>query len=171
MPHPLILQLRFARREFRRALRNVPAEDAVKRVGRLNSLGWSVGHLAWQEQKFFLNWGQGELPFPEIDRVFRAGAPATTPPLDEMWAAWTEITARADPWLDTLDSAGLQQPYLKRDGTPGARIIGALVLRTTYHYWYHLGENMALRKLLGHGQLPQFVGNIDEQAPYVPESG
>jgi len=28
---------------------------------------------------------------------------------------------------------------------------------------------MAHRKLLGHAGLPQFVGNIDDQAPYEPE--
>ena len=29
------------------------------------------------------------------------------------------------------------------------------------HYWYHTGENMAIRRVLGHMELPEFVGNID----------
>lgn len=49
MTHPLVKQLRFTRREFARALRTVEPEEAVKRVLPLNSLGWSIGHMAWQE--------------------------------------------------------------------------------------------------------------------------
>lgn len=29
---------------------------------------------------------------------------------------------------------------------------------------------MAIRQMLGHAQLPEFVGNIDDKAPYIPES-
>jgi len=39
-----------------------------------------------------------------------------------------------------------------------------------YHYWYHTGENAASRQLLGHTNLPEFVGNIDDEAPYRPEA-
>jgi len=39
----------------------------------------------------------------------------------------------------------------------------------TYHYWYHLGEAMAARQILGHSQLPDFVGDIDSLASYQPE--
>jgi hypothetical protein len=44
--------------------------------------------------------------------------------------------------------------------------VGNLIQRTTYHYWFHLGENMAIRQQLGHERLPQFVGNIDDEAPF-----
>ena len=171
MPHPLVEQLRFTRREFRRGLRNVPAEDGLKRVGRLNSLGWSVGHLAWQEQKYFLYWGSGSMPYPDIDKTFRSGAPGTTPDLGDMLEAWSAITALADPWLDTLSSSDLLAPYSKGGTTTGGRLMGNLVQRVIYHYWYHLGENMAVRKLLGHEGLGQFVGNIDDEATYTQETG
>ena len=36
----------------------------------------------------------------------------------------------------------------------------------TGHYWYHNGENQAIRQRLGHAELPQFVGNVDDEAPY-----
>ncbi|HET8986784.1 MAG TPA: DinB family protein [Trueperaceae bacterium] len=169
MPHPLVLQLRFTRNEFKRGLRGVPAADGTQRVGRLNSLGWSVGHLAWQEQKYFLYWGSGQMPYPDIDTTFRPGAPATTPDLSEMLAAWVEVTRLADPWLDTLTTADLLAPYSKGDTTTGGRLMGNLLQRTIYHYWYHLGENMAARKLMGHEGLGRFVGNIDGEATYTPE--
>ena len=54
MPHPLVDQLRFARSEFRRALAGVGEEDGAKRLLPMNSLGWMVGHLADQEQRYWL---------------------------------------------------------------------------------------------------------------------
>jgi hypothetical protein len=169
MPHPMVLQLRFTRSEFTRALSGVSAEDAERRVNDLNSLAWSVGHLAWQEQRYFLHEAQGWMVVPEVDR-FRSGAPASTPHLDETVAAWSAITAAADPWLDTLTMATIGAPYVKPDGSSGGRIVADLMQRTIYHYWFHLGQNIAVRKLLGHSPLPVFVGNIDAQAPYVAET-
>jgi hypothetical protein len=43
---------------------------------------------------------------------------------------------------------------------------GNLMLRTIYHYWFHTGENAAIRQQLGHANLPDFVGDLDEEAPY-----
>jgi len=37
-----------------------------------------------------------------------------------------------------------------------------------YHYWFHLGGAHAIRQLLGHPDLPQFVGDMAE-ALYSPE--
>ena len=37
-------------------------------------------------------------------------------------------------------------------------------MRNIYHYWYHTGENMAIRQQLGHMQLPEYVGDIDAKA-------
>jgi hypothetical protein len=167
--HPLVLQLRFTRSEFKRALRGLGEEEALRRFMPMNCISWNVGHLAWQEQRYFLYYGQGRLPWPEIDKLFAYGAPASTPALSEMLAAWTAITKAADPWLDTLTPAKLLEHITRRDGRPGQRIFGSLLQRVIYHYWYHTGENLAIRQMLGHGGLPEFVGNIDDRAPYLPE--
>jgi hypothetical protein len=102
MPHPLILQLRFTRSEFQRALVGISDADASRRFAPMNCIAWNVGHLAWQEQAYWLWAGQSRLPLPDIDKLFVPGAPASTPALSEMWAAWRTITEEADPWLDTL---------------------------------------------------------------------
>ena len=47
--------------------------------------------------------------------------------------------------------------------TPGTKLH-----RTTYHYWFHLGESQAIRQMLGPGRLPDFVGGFGE-AQYRPE--
>jgi hypothetical protein len=151
-----------------RSVKGVTGEDACKRLLPMNCLSWNVGHLAWQEQRYFLYYGQGELLLPEIDKAFAYGAPASTPTLKEVIAAWQTITKAADPWLDTLTSADLQGQVMSK-GKPLERIWGNLLQRVIYHYWYHTGENMAIRQMLGHEGLAQFVGNIDRQAPYRPD--
>ena len=168
MPHPLVLQLRFTRSEFQRALVGLTDSDTRRRFMPMNCLSWNIGHLAWQEQRYCLWRSQGQMLLPHINEMFAYGAPASTPPLDEMWAAWHTITEAADPWLDTLTTEKLQQ-HVIIDNQPSDLIFGSLLQRLIYHYWYHTGENMAIRQLLGHRDLPEFVGNIDDEAPYRPE--
>ncbi len=164
MPHPLVDQLRFTRSEFVRGLREVVDSDARQRLGPMNSVGWMVGHMAWQEQRYWLWRAQGQILIPQINELLAYGAPASTPPLDEMWAAWRTITEAADRWLDGVTGERLLAPLAE-----GLSSAGTYMLRTTYHYWYHLGEAMAVRQVLGNGQLPDFVGEIDELAPYRAE--
>ncbi len=168
MPHPLVLQLRFTRSEFQRALEGLTDDDARHRVMPMNCISWNIGHLAWQEQRYCLWRSQGLMPFPQINELFAYGAPASTPPLDEMWAVWHSITETADLWLDTLTTEKLLQ-HVIIDDQPSDLIFGSLLQRLIYHYWYHTGENMAIRQMLKHKDLPEFVGNIDDEAPYKPE--
>jgi uncharacterized damage-inducible protein DinB len=166
--HPLVKQLYFTRGEFMRGLKGLSEEDACHRLLPMNCISWNVGHLAWQEQRYFLYYGQDQLPFPEIENNFAYGAPASTPSLREMRESWRAITTAVDPWLETLTSEKLSQPFTRKDGQPGKRTFGSLLQRTIYHYWYHTGENLAIRQMLGHENLPQFVGNIDRNAPFEP---
>ena len=69
MSHPLVSQLRFTRSEFLRAVKGVSEVDAQKRLLPMNCLSWNVGHLAWQEQRYFLYYAQGQLILPEIHLI------------------------------------------------------------------------------------------------------
>jgi hypothetical protein len=170
MVHPLVDQLRFTRSEFERGLEGLTEDEARRRLMPMNCISWNVGHLAWQEQKYFLFYAQGQLPFPEINEEFAYGAAASTPSLRDVLEAWRAITAAVDPWLDTRTNADLLTNVV-RNGKPSPFIYGSLLLRVIYHYWYHTGENMAIRQSLGHTGLPEFVGDIDGEAPYMPEPG
>jgi hypothetical protein len=108
------------------------------------------------------------MPLPQIQEQFTYGAPGTTPALAAMWSAWHTIIQAADPWLDHLTTEDLMRTVVL-DGQPSDVIFGSLLRRVAYHYWYHNGENQAIRQLLGHTNLPDFVGNIDDEAPYRPE--
>lgn len=168
MPHPLVLQLRFTRSEFCRALAGVSDADARRQFPPINCISWNIGHLAWQEQRYWLTAGQGQVLVPELKSQFAYGAPASTPPLDTMWQAWHTVTATADPWLDTLTTERLESTVSLR-GWSDTLTLGSLMLRVIYHYWFHTGEIMAVRQLMDHPERPDFVGDIDNEAPYRRE--
>ena len=163
--HPLVDQLRFTRAEFRRGLRGVPATDAVRRLAPMNSIGWIVAHMAWHEQRYWLIRAQDLTLKPELLEIAAYGGPATTPPLARMLATWKAVTEAADPWLDRLTAADLLEDL----GGPKPRpTVGNGLQRVIYHYWYHTGEILSIRQMLGHGRLAEYVGNIDDEAPYRP---
>jgi hypothetical protein len=167
MVHPLVLQLRFTRDEFKRGLAGLSNADACRRIEPMNCISWNIGHLAWQEQRYWLQRLQSKTLLPELDRLFCYGCPPATPPLDDMWQAWQTIVTGVDPFLDTLTTADLLQAHtFKIDNGSFTTNAGSLMQRVIYHYWYHNGENQAIRQLLGHKGLQQFVGDIDGEAPY-----
>ncbi len=169
MSHPLVDQLRFTRSEFQRALAGVTDEEARRRFMPMNCISWIVGHLASQEQRYWLMFAQGKaMVAPELKEL-ATGKPASTPPLDDMWRAWHAVMQAVDPYLDNLTTADLVTFARKPDGTPLEESLGTMIRRVTYHYWFHTGESQAIRQLLGHTDLPIFVGDIGDEAPYRPE--
>ena len=165
--HPLVTQLHFTRSEFLRCLDGVSAEDALRRLEPMNCISWIIGHLASQEHTYWVLIAQGLNLAPSLNDLVGFGRPASTPPLDEMWATWRTITAAADEFLDTLTTEKLQT-HLQWKGQPWRESIGTMLLRNCHHYWYHLGESHAIRQMLGHPDLPQFVGDMSD-ARYQPE--
>ena len=166
-PHPLVVQLRFARGELVRCLGGVFGEDARRRFEPMNCISWIIGHLATQEHFYWVMAAQGKNVAPDLYRKVGYGQPPSTPPLAEMWTAWRTVTDAADEYLDTLTAQQLQS-HLEWKDKPMPESIGTRVLRNTYHYWFHIGEVHAIRQLLDHPDLPQFVGDMS-RAAYHPE--
>ena len=167
-PHLLVAQLRFSRSEFVRCLEGISEEDATRRLMPMNCISWMVGHLANQEHRYWVIFAQQKNVVPELYDLVGYGKPASTPALADMWAAWRKVTAVGDEYLDTL-TPEIMQRYLLRDGKPVDENVGTLLMRNIYHYWYHTGEASAVRQMLGHTNLPEFVGNISVAA-YRPEA-
>ena len=167
--HPRVEQLRFARSEFVRALYGVSDEEARRRFLPMNSISWIVGHLANQEYRYWLLRAQGQDPLPHARELAAYGKPATTPPLDLAWDTWRQVRDLVDPYLDLLTNETLETRYLI-DGQPHDETVGTMIQRVTYHYWFHTGESQAIRQLLGHVNLPEFVGDFTDEAVYRPET-
>jgi hypothetical protein len=159
MIHPLVSQLQFTRSEFARCFEGVPPEDGCRRLGPMNCLSWIVGHLAWQEHSLWVQVAQGQNIAPGLRQIAGFQQPASTPSWDEMWASWHAITKAADVYLCGLKPEDLNIHFI-REGKPIAEDVGTLLLRNIYHYWYHLGKAHAVRQMLGHTDLPVFVGDM-----------
>ena len=168
MPHPLVDQLRFTRREWLRGFQGVSQEDATRHFGPMNCISWIAGHLAWHEQRSWLQRPQGRILFPKLNELFAYAAPMSTPALGEMLAMWHAVTKTADGYLDDLTTEILQSDLLL-DGKSVGQSVGSALRRLTYHYWYHVGEIQAIRQMLQDKDLPEYVGDIESEAPYRPE--
>lgn len=168
MPHPLVDQFRFTRSEWLRGLAGVTEEDGACHFGPMNCISWTVGHLAWHEQRSWLTRPQNILLFPALNELFAYGAPLSTPSFREMLEVWQTVTNAADPFLNTLTTKRLQDDLLLNGESVG-QTIGSAIRQVTYHYWYHIGEIQAIRQILGYKDLPEYVGDIEIEAPYRPE--
>jgi len=151
----------------------------------MNCISWMVGHLAAQEQYYFVFFQKGKVIHPYLNKLVGFGSPATTPPLADMWQIWHDVIEAVNPYLDTLTTEDLK-PHLtqntgsKENGYKAATFagvskkalakgeirswenIGTMLLRTTYHYFFHTGEAHAVRQQLGHPDLPFFVGGMPD---------
>ena len=84
------------------------------RFGPINPIAWMIGHLAWQEQLYWLERAQGTTVVPEV-KQFGYGKPLSVPPLDEAWGWWRTVTRAADPYLDQLAGSRAHAPVEARD--------------------------------------------------------
>ena len=168
MSHPLIDQFRFTRSEWLRGLEGINEEEGSQHFGKMNCISWTVGHLAWHEQRTFLWRPQNIILFPQLNELFAYGAPMNTPSLKEMLKTWRTVAESADAYLDSLTTEVLLTDLLLNGESVG-QSRGSALRRITYHYWYHIGEIQAIRQMLGHTNLPEYVGDIETEAPYRPE--
>jgi len=167
MTHPLVDQFRFTRSEWLRGLKGVSEEDAAKHFGQMNCISWTTGHLAWHEHRTWLERAQNIILFPELNHTYGFGCPMSTPSLKEVLSIWHQVTEAADPFLNNLTTQVLLADLLLHE-KPVGQTIGSALQRMTYHYWYHTGEVQAMRQMLGQKDLPVFVGDLDQEAPFKP---
>ena len=161
--HPLVVQLRLTRGKFLACMEGVSEEDARKRLLPVNCISWIMGHLANQEHRYWVQAAQGKVLVPELDDLVGHGQPASTPSLEEMRQVWKTITGAADVYLDVLSSEILQS-HFEQQGKLMPESIGTMLHRNIYHYWYHIGETCAVRQLLHHANIPEYVGDLSAGA-------
>jgi hypothetical protein len=75
------------------------------------------------------------------------------------------------PPVDQLRFTRSEQSDLLLKGESVGQSFDFAMRRNSYHYWYHIGEIQAIRQMLGHKDLPEYVGDIGIEAPYCPEQG
>jgi uncharacterized damage-inducible protein DinB len=168
MAHPRVEQVRFARAEWLRGLEGLSEADAAIRLEPMNSISWMVGHMAWHERLCWMRRARGLKVEPELDAL-ATGRPASIPSYAAMQAAWERIVVDADRFLEGLTTEDLERP-LAHDPRPEAPPAGSQLQYVTYHYWAHIGEVSAVRQLLGHTGLAEYVGDFTPEAHYRREA-
>ena len=154
----IVNQLKFTRSEFRKGFSGVSEEEGKRRFMPINCIAWMVGHLAWHEQLYWLTRLQGRTPIPELNNLAAFNGPASQPSLEEMTGCWEKITGETDPFLESLTLKDLL-PNVIVNGKELPFNTGTMISRVIYHYWYHTGEMQAVRQMLGHTGLPDFVSD------------
>ena len=154
----IINQLKFARSEFRKGFESVTELEGMRRFGTMNSIGWIIGHLAWHEQYYWLERAQSICMFPDLDKTVGFNCPASKPSIGKMIETWKLVTDVCDTYLTQLTLTDLTSVMIV-NGKPLTFNIGTMLSRVIYHYWYHNGEMQAIRQMLGHTELPDFVSD------------
>ncbi len=75
----------------------------------MNCISWNVGHLAWQEQRYFVFFAQNKMPLPQSTICLPTALRPAPRRFTRCGSAWETITRAADPWLgdrDDRDTAG-----------------------------------------------------------------
>ncbi len=153
--HTLVQIQQLTRKEFERGLEGLTDEDARKRIEPMNCISWIIGHVANQQHTYFVDLPQGKEVDPRY-REFGFGNPASQPSLEDAMALWKASCDEADVWLLAATTESLKGPFSSPRGENG----GTLLVRHISHTWFHLGEIISIRQILGH-QPPQFVNLHD----------
>ena len=160
MAHHLVRYVWHVRRELERVLDGISASDLNREVNGINSIAWMIGHLAMQEQSYWLLFRDEEL----IDKNLKVYGSKVEDGKDasELIELWKTITERSNAWLETATASDLENTFEKaRENT------GSLLTRVIGHYYFHIGQIATIRKMLGY-DVPGFVGS-QEGAYYTPE--
>lgn len=121
-----------------------------------NPLAWHLGHLACVEEDVTLLFSptppaEGIVPQP-LRSVCATGSPAPSagtryPPLQDLWALVDRTHERLLGLLEGAQPADLDRPA--RIANPYFHTMGQGIYKAALHENYHVGEIVALRKLLG----------------------
>ncbi len=167
MAHHLVRYIWHVRRELERVLDGISEADLNREVhlnddsGSINSIAWMIGHLAMQEQAYWLLFTGNEL----VDKNLKVygGKVEDAKDFAELFELWKKITEQSNAWLETATPKDLENTFEKaRENT------GSLMTRVIGHYYFHIGQIATIRKLLGY-DVPSFVGS-QEGAYYTPEN-
>jgi uncharacterized damage-inducible protein DinB len=149
------------RREFVRVLEGLSDNDCEKRVAGLNSIAWMTAHLMNQEHSYWLK--PRGLALSEVEAFNTETANTKTtdtetkPSFQKAYTLWEHVTTASCDWLGSLSDADLRS-HLSGRKSFEIENIGSLLTRVIGHYYLHIGQITAIRKVLGY-EVPAFVGS------------
>lgn len=148
---PLLARLQLdALEEFVRVAAAVPAPGRGGTLGRLNSGGWIVGHIAAQQDRYWDVLAQGLEPDPWlVESGFTRGNEGETPSYVEAMAALDRVTGRCTRYLSALGDTDLDRSIRLSSRSEHEQTVAALLARSAAHLFVHAGELSAIASLVG----------------------
>ena len=145
--------------EFARAADHVPAPGQGERLGRLNTPGWILAHVATSFDAWINRYSRGREhdwwcgEWSEAQRSRPPGTPAN-PPFDKARAAFARVAQRATPYLDGCDEDELLRvPDYPEGSFLSGRAIEYLLGRAVAHLFGHAGELTVIASLVARPDL------------------
>jgi hypothetical protein len=131
----------------------------------MNCRRWTVGYLAWREQRQGMEAGQGRDFLADLEGAYTWGVPLRMPPGRDVGpVAGGGMSCRRIP-LGRLTTQALQERPM-RDGKATGRSTGSALRRSTHLDGFQIGETQVIRRMLGPIHLPEYVGELEPRAPY-----
>jgi uncharacterized damage-inducible protein DinB len=134
-------------------MEGIPAEQWLLKPGdSSNHLLWVMGHLIWARGNILKTLGQeGALVWaPQFARGSKCEDTGQYPQVDEVKAAWSDLSGRLATCLSEVPAEALEKPH-DRPTFDGK--VGGFIAFLALHESYHVGQVGYLRRWLGHGQL------------------
>ena len=149
-PHALVRLLWDAYDEVERVAEAMPPPGRGGAIGRLNSGGWIVAHLASQQDRYWNVAAQGLEPDAWLtEQQVGTGEEPSTPVFGEALEAFQRVRARAIPYQRSLRGEDLASTIGRRRPST----VEALLARSAAHLLVHTGEMAAIASLVGAGDL------------------
>lgn len=119
-----------------------------------NCLNWVVGHLVNSYESLLPRLGRKPvLGEGTLARYARGSAALTDPAeatdLDDLLAAWDDVSNRVESGLADLTSEDLDAPAPGTPGSEGEGTLRSYLTFTLFHQAYHAGQTGLLRRLAG----------------------
>lgn len=151
---PAAAQLRINSTLVRRSTENLSWDELVRVPEAGNSAMWLWAHLTNSRCGLARMLGvERDLFHPELfGRGSELVDPSEYPSVEELRAAWKEVTGQIIEGMDSVASADLAEPA-PRDFPVEDKTVAGAVTFLAWHEAYHVGQLAAVSKWLGKGRL------------------
>lgn len=131
------------------------ADDEFYRAPEVtNHMLWLLGHVTNTRLGVMIYLGGSpERPWDDLfSKGSQPGDRDTLPSVSEVRDAWEATGAALAAQFEAVTEAKLQEPCARNYPIADKTMLGAVAFLAGHEFW-HLGQMVALRKWLGHGQL------------------
>ncbi len=136
--------------ELARVADAMPGESRDAPVPGLNAAGWTLAHVADQQDQYWNVSGQGLDPDAWLaEQRATYGAPASRPPFAEARAALSRVDKRCRGYLESVRRPDFDQVLRRSRARPVDQTLGDLLARSVAHIFAHAGELATIASMHG----------------------